>query len=88
MAIESNIKLSANKDFDGAYIRVQSPRSFKELILEETKIKLMYDYEVFSEKGGVLLIVSHSITCDYNGGDIWSESYADLKKQFTNSKNI
>ncbi len=83
MAIEAKIQLSANRDFDDTYIKVNTPRSF----VEGNVLKLAYDIEYYTEVDGKLL-KTETKSLNYQSGDIWAEAYADLKKNYLTYKDV
>lgn len=102
MAIETTIQLSTNKSLSAAYVRINTPRSFKAIekfqtgedkeknpVFENREVlKLAYDIESYSEPGGLLLNVQHGVTTNYTLGDIWSEAYAHLKTNYQTYKDV
>lgn len=100
MAIETKIQLSENRSLDGTYVNINGPISFKRIErvnkgsdedpewVDETKLKLRYDWHMFSEKGGAPIRDGQSEEIEYQGGDIWEESYAHLKSIHPKSKDL
>lgn len=88
MAILATIALSENNEFEGAYLKINTPWSYKEIIEKEVFIKLAYDIEYYSEKGGALIKVEHNKKCAYLFGNVWEEVYSDLKSNYEKFENV
>lgn len=84
MAIQVTIQLSTNKNLDDVYVKVNTPRSFK----LNNILMLAYSIEYYSEPNGLLLKTDFNNNCLYLSGDIWNEAYNNLKKEYTNFKNV
>lgn len=84
VAITAYIKVSKIESYK-TVTKIKNPFSKDEVI--STPLTLAYTIEYYPEKDGTLLS-SLDKTIGYNGGNVWTEAYENLKSGFDSYQDV